>query len=113
MKHIKKFNESNSDYYSDITKEDYFRLISIKVLPFNDHEKKILSDMGYNVTSTISLRQKNNEFPPFKIMTLIKKLYDDWYLVIYDSSNEPTRYYKCDQLDGLLKLLEVLHKWPN
>lgn len=38
----------------------------------------------------------------------ISKKEDEWFYVEISSSGLPSKYFKCDQIDGLLKLLDDL-----
>ena len=45
-------------------------------------------------------------------VAIIYKLYDEWYLVEYEGKFK-SKYYKCDQIDGLLYLLGTLNEEMN
>ena len=116
MKHIKKFNESDSNFYTKISFEEY-TTSDDELEAFDDVEIDFLNTMGFEKRRKHSdgfvTKRKYNDFPPFSIFTMIKKAKDEWYYVCYDSSTEPTTYYKCDQWEGLKELLEKLIKFPN
>ena len=119
MKHIKKFNESNSDYYFEISKNEY-REIEVdpnNQVEFDSNEKELLSTMGYELFRNLrwyeeeSMESEEAYLSKNHTRIEIKKIWDDWYVVSYWSlSNVLYKYYKCDQWEGLLKLLEVIDK---
>ena len=122
MNHIKKFNEDiENQFYSEISADKYVNFVfNSDSESFSSSERQFLISRGYipqgsvyNIKYTLMVRTKINDFPPFKIETKINKIKDEWFLVKYNSSTEPEVYYKCDQFDGLVSLLDYLKKWPN
>ncbi len=120
---IKLFEEYNS-YYSEIEFDEYqkcyinwLRLNSyitdasklfskINEIVCDEFESKLTDSSSAVVISEIE------DYPGENFHIII--LYDDWYLVSHEEyilthdSNyaRVTRYYKCDQYDGLMKLLD-------
>ena len=121
MKYIKKFNESNSEYYVEIDrdelkklKSDYFTQSELDKIGEEFVISKKTSDYlkyhGFNpkeVTISIGVRLGSSTLTPF----MVTKVQDDYYFV-----NDILfgKYYKCDQLDGLMWLLHDIKKsHPN
>ena len=107
---IKLFEEYNQ-YYTEISRlsDDWGIYVSFDKLPFNVDEHKYimknLSDIGYsniyNDDDAIRIR--------FKPVVLdIYKDQDEWFWVARDTPRELT-FYKCDQLEGLIKCLKDIY----
>ena len=126
---IKKFNEYNSEYYWEITSGEkdkywndvYYKLgitqdlyttnkkaFASKVPHFTDEESKYLIGLGFKFES-------NSDGIIFKSLLTgykdehhyyIYKSLDEWYIVWVYMYKKPSKYYKCDQWDGLMKFLD-------
>ena len=114
MKRLKLFKEAftQDEYYQEITQDEYYEEFDLLHQEFFT-EKEIQSIItmankyGYqcwnsNKSECISLRCKGKPF------LNIYKIEDGWYYVKKDTYNEHweiTKYYKCDQFDGLEKFI--------
>jgi hypothetical protein len=137
MKYLKKFNESNNnDYYQQISHSEYLSLldrrlndneediigkrvkegtpITMKYIfqsmcPYSEKETKAISkaskksglefdddDMVFSSEITLC---KNSV-----VIVSIDKISDEWYLA---SIGDDNLFYKCDQLEGLVKFIET------
>ena len=125
---IKLFEEykdtSMDDYYQEISKEEY-EDISIEfeedIIFFEEKEVDILCNLfpqndfvspcqkKYKFYYSLSLKDKKYE--DFEhIRGFVYKLPDEWYSISIDLPNEKIRrYYKCDQLEGLIKCLKDIY----
>ena len=126
MKHLKKFNESKDDYYVEITEDDFSELQD-DILPFTKREIEMIKstcdsrNAELKYTKVIDL---NNEVYELQLFTkvsgvddfgskfvferrsLIYKMEDDYFLFGFNVDRESSStFYKADQIDGLLKLL--------
>ena len=126
MKHLKKFNESKDDYYVEIPEDDFSELQD-DILPFTNREIEMIKstcdsrNTELKYTKVIDL---NNEVYELQLFTkvsgvddfgskfvferrsLIYKMEDDYFLFGFNVDREPSStFYKADQIDGLLKLL--------
>jgi hypothetical protein len=137
MKYLKKFNESiNNDYYQKISHSEYLSLLDRRMndneediigkrvkertpitmkdifqsmCPYSEKETKAISkaskksglefdddDMGFSSEITLC---KNSV-----VIVSIDKISDEWYLA---SIGDDNLFYKCDQLEGLVKFIET------
>ena len=115
MKNIRLFEGFMDKYYEEITEDEYMILSSTRgVVKFEDWEiNKIKSMFGkkWNVklhplsgVSLINVWEKSDSIYLKDIFTItITPLPDEYYLV---SFRRPSQMFKCDQLDGLKKLLQ-------
>ena len=106
-----------SEYYKIISKYLYNEY---QYENFNDNEihkiktvaniKKLV--FKYSANREVSLILHNTSWSPKRFLFDIRKSKDDWYYISYH--NKDLRgsikdiYYKCDQFDGLLKLIDEL-----
>lgn len=99
MKYLRKYNENlESEYYQDITNQGF----EWTMMPFDDNDKKILFSKGFCFLSG----QMNLKQDPLHIS--ISKSNDEWYIVSsYNYFRQSHKLYRCDQLDGLIKLLKL------
>jgi len=126
MKYLKRFNESVSDFYEELSKlefEDYqniYKVDGYHYLEFTDLEvEKIQSEvMDLHIDRTkyysLLLRDEMSEWKMLSTsQSVIGKNYlkfnimkgsDEWFLV--QQFGKSHRFYKCDQLDGLIKCLK-------
>ena len=122
MKHIKTFNESDKEEYYTSSNLDEYKSAYDKEIEFTQSEKDKISNLVKDIPGLRcvfgDLHGSNYISWIYQdLLTHIKFLYlvscpDEWYYVRYthttkensevDSQND---YYKCDQLDGLLMLL--------
>ena len=105
---IKLFEEYNQ-YYTEIDKEEFNNLYR-KAIPFTKdesmylyrHETKIETNTRWGCTDPY----KKNIFVFIYYTnpkTYIYKLPDEWFVAEYGN-----KFYKCDQLEGLMKCLDDL-----
>jgi len=137
MKHLKTFNESNTDeYYQEIDRAEHFSLLykpgglglSARVNFTNDEfelVKNIISEIPGTIkisclNHNIKAKIENKSIDETDILCSIIKCEDEWYYVsLLDDPNDfhtarfinrnkerQRSYYKCDQFEGLLKLLK-------
>ena len=122
VKHLKKFNESK-DYYEEIP-EDYFLESQDDILPFTNREIEMIKSICDEINTKLKapkVRDLDNEVYELTIITnvsgvddfgnkqrrsLIYKIEDDYFLFGFNVDRESSStFYKADQIDGLLKLL--------
>lgn len=112
MRYLKKFNESNSDLYTEISEDVYTDEYGIN-LP-----KNIIHLLDINDTYEISENNKfgNNEIDgtEFNGLTIsdnnLNEIHiyyseDEWFYVGMSMSSVDI-YYKCDRIEGLISLLK-------
>ena len=108
---IKLFEEYN-EYYREINYDEYVKY-SNNILPFNKDEIERLKKVFDNYSSIFVYRfiYTNKSIIGFDIdmcfsskFGYIYKLPDEWYFCYLDGKN-----YKCDQMEGLIKLIEDLY----
>ena len=126
MKYIRMFEDLDEDLYSEISRSDYYEEVGTDIrdlTPFTSREIKILNSIGFRddrkdtdlLTSDKSLI---NKFFVYKerrtfnsaINLNLTKSDDEWYYIISEST---TKYYKCDQFDGLLECLKKEFNIPK
>ena len=105
---IKLFEEYN-EYYHEISNEEYGKYNDI--LPFNVDEikrlERVFKDHSISVSYNYDRYNYNSrdlieitvDEPGYNVV--IYKCLDEWYLCYLNGKN-----YKCDQLEGLIKLIE-------
>jgi hypothetical protein len=123
--------------YITITEDQYHELanggtkyeinnfyIESKVTNLSERDKRLLSNTGYDIDSAVILDNikstllfdKNNPVPLF----IIIKLEDEYFIVnrinqkkssrTFSRNTESNKYYKCDQIDGLLNCINDANK---
>jgi len=108
MRHIKLFEAfGTDDYYKEITHEEYDSLRDSFInIPKSESYKleSLISDdynaekqQVRNISYLLCRKKVRGGINPFTIV----KLEDDWYLVYMED-----QFFKCDQLEGLIKLLK-------
>jgi hypothetical protein len=130
---IKLFEEYNSRFYEEIEWRDVYVLNKIddkkQCARVGDRLEKLLKDyytLSYDTDVylgptlyLITIRLKQYDFKigrsgstgamsySGRLRCRIYLLGDDYYLVVFNSKfGGPERFYKCDQFDGLVNLLE-------
>lgn len=106
-KYNEKINENkNEEYYIEINKDDYINAVHHNIyigdlVDITPHERQIL----YKYKGKIEVDSKyNHRFWLNGIQRFnIYKRRDDWF---YVSIADDVYYYKCDKIDGLVKLIE-------
>jgi hypothetical protein len=111
MKHLRKYNESNSDFYTPVDFRTY-------------HEHDPESWSGKRSTTIVQLTQNEVNFIgklskshgrgrwlcEFNFegnkSVFVSKDSDDWFWVRVWKGLNPSYYYKCDQIEGVAKLIE-------
>ena len=130
MKYLKKFNESKDDYYVEIPENDFWEIkenYNYDILPFTKREIEMIKstcdsrNTELKYTKVIDLNDKVYELQlitkvsgvddfgskfVFERRSLIYKIEDDYFLFGFNVDRESSStFYKADQIDGLLKLL--------
>jgi len=116
VKYLKKFNESK-DYYEEIP-EDYFLESQDDILPFTNREIEIIKSICDETNTKLKAPKVidlDNEVYELTLNTnvsgvglsLIYKIKDEYFLFGFNVDRESSStFYKADQIDGLLKLIE-------
>jgi hypothetical protein len=127
MKHLRKFNEGE-DYYKKLSVDEVMIDDSIrgKSIPFSQREVKLLEDFcsinglkngifNDNRFDILDKRTTLHDVGVVKsgkygvanrsLFIMVRKYDDDWYTVFLEGKYEQ---YKCDQIEGVIKLLEDL-----
>lgn len=109
MKYLKRFNEnSNNDYYAECNIDIFNGIVEKSItIPQNIYDKlRVLTMPNYN----IDLEQNSTLICIYghDYNGFISYVEDEWFYVsiIEKDSNEDRMRYKCDGLEGLLKLLK-------
>lgn len=125
MIYLKEYKELNL-YYWEISSEEFAKFhYPFSFIPFNTDELDILSKLDSNTDFTFNLNKEMNGDilePTFESGTkydntfdyILYKLNDEWYLVkeLYSEDEQgifmikQIDFYRCDQIDGLIKLLK-------
>ena len=121
MKYLKKFNESK-DYYEEIPEDDFWES-SDDTLPFTNRDIEMIKSICDEVDTELKAPKVidlNNEVYELELInlegrSLIYKIEDEYFLFgfnvdTYSGQGSPFRessstFYKVDQIDGLIKLL--------
>ena len=126
MKYLKLFENHDklSDYYQQISHQEGFDITVNNKSNFSDGEiellkrkfeipGRILYPVAFTIIQPYSIRViKELISSEYTTITFnIIKISDDYFIVdscerIKGKSNPTTIYYKCDQMDGLIKLIE-------
>jgi hypothetical protein len=123
MRHLKVFNENNSDqFYTEIGKPSEARFanaaidaIDFNVYNFNLIKNHLKPDVKIKLLKKLLLTEFDKIYVPatdlVKIITKnisidIYETDDEWFYVVYNHVSTPIKYYKCDQIEGVLKLLK-------
>jgi hypothetical protein len=129
VKYLKKFNESK-DYYEEIPEDDFWESqylgsssMSDVTLPFTNREIEMIKSICDEVDTELKAPKVidlNNEVYELELInlegrSLIYKIEDEYFLFgfnvdTYSGQGSPFRessstFYKVDQIDGLIKLL--------
>lgn len=120
MKYLKRFNESTNEWYQEITSDKYYKLENHKLVPMSQttiDKIKLLDRKGMRL-DIISNNIPTNYPTYINIIKIgirgiiIHEIEDEWFIINDFSSidsryngPEHDNYYKCDQLEGLLKCL--------
>ena len=132
VKHIKYINEGfNEDYYTEISYNECEILVgetNQNLLKITDKEltkikslynqniikfdgfqfETIIKKIDYSNHLIICLGSNtyhNMKFESY-VYQNIAKIDDDWYILYHGGIGRVLRYYKCDQLEGLLKCMK-------
>ena len=105
IKIFDEYYDMNSEYYTEITQDCDYE----KVLYFEDSEIEILRRLDPDNFSSYPnkwrLTMMMNRFPLGTMYMF--KLPDEWYLVkLKEDKGGDYHHYKCDQLEGLIKLIK-------
>lgn len=112
MKHLKLFEGYSDKFYSEITEGEFYDLSNFisSENSFISLENKYISKLikfGFRVEKGGFICSDDVKWM-FKDNICIYQLEDDYFIVsISEHINNPhIKYYKCDQFDGLIKLLK-------
>lgn len=131
MKYIMSINEMlngydlvDNEYYKEVNGNDYWysecfeiqmNILRIIEKSINDIKSikniKNIKDIRFSWSGadfSISYKERDN---PFTIYSRFFKADDEYFVFVWNSglqSNSPPKYWRCDQLDGLLKLIKDL-----
>jgi hypothetical protein len=106
-----KVNESKEEYYTKITYRDYYTTDSGPWVKLSDKELSILSKYGSKSSTSGYLVYRFKCDVEFihsvgEAIIGVSKVDDEWFYVHFESTeNNYVEYYKCDQFDGVIKLL--------
>ena len=136
MKYLKRFNESISDFFSEISDNEFFDKTNQsgknQKLDFNNKEIDLVisyfldleESLDYTVSSLsdeIKIKKDDSKVFVFFEDSVIKMMFDykrayihfnlyktddEWYYVRSTSSRDGYKNYKCDQIDGLKAFLD-------
>lgn len=128
MKYLKNFYESyTNDYYNEISNNEYrdtlYKDFVANPVNFNIKNRYRLmsmlnnsaySNMDISLGRTDVKRNGNNQICNYIQINLDKNKYKDYQIKIYEMEDDWylvssfNNYYKCNQFDGLIKLLKDL-----
>ena len=104
MKYIKLF-ENNKDGYEVITHDDFMRWPMKSMVSISERNINIISRIlsKYISLSNINVNKNDLGYNYFALEfgDYIFESDDEWFFLVINN-----RYYKCDQLDGLLNCLK-------
>ena len=105
----KELNESKEEYYTKIRERDYYKQ-KYNWIELSDNELLILNKYGIdpNSSSFIYRFTHDVEFVHSigEAIISISRIDDEWFYVYFESKeNNYVEYYRCDQFDGVIKLL--------
>jgi hypothetical protein len=113
MYRIKRFNEDNENmysYYTEITAQDYFKNANKKDQEnFKSGEISILRDLKcqFNLATLMGMCVIMNPISEKEYLIDIFKKSDEWFYVrVNELKNNRSFHYKCDQINGVVKLLK-------
>jgi hypothetical protein len=112
MKYLKKFNESKSDEFYIKTNGAVTELKDFSESNFNIIKGRLKSNIKCDFIKGLKDWFDHIKLADANFIIKIFEADDEWFFVdvTYISIHgHNTQYYKCDQMDGLLKLLENLH----
>lgn len=112
MKHLKRFNESYSEYNNSIINNDYADEMTEVSIPFNQLEINKISDLcksfGLSLTVLTSNAINIEYKPQLNTEYYVSKLEDEWFIfIIHDDNNSEGICWKCDSLEGLLHQIKA------
>lgn len=107
MKYIKE----NNNYYQEIDRVNYRKIYgSLNKIEFTDQEKEIVTNLISNLKrfSRIKYEDKTFTIEAYDDKKIwLEKYEDEWYTAeINVPSISKKLFYKCDQFDGMIKLLK-------
>ena len=127
MKYLKDYKIFESDSgWEEVNSSDYWTN-SKRTEPFTKHESQLINDfadnhqlraINWSFGSSIRLEKETNavlQYGPHKVLwsITIVKSEDEWFWVFTNTIDKAKRgeeedYYKADQIDGLMNLLEFI-----
>jgi hypothetical protein len=120
MRHIKSINEYNKSLYNKITFYEYMELSTTMVRTSYDSEiYKQLSKLGKiqlkDLATNNNLGLASVNYIKLILNDVIKvvQLEDEYYLVVQYQYAQNENYYKCDQVDGVIELINNLYNNIN
>jgi hypothetical protein len=111
MKWLKLFEGfETDDYYKEVSEDEYDEL-STSHVKFTTYEKEAIKKYFHQVSRGLVEVEERYINPKeyflisynHKVRMAISKIDDEWFMVLL---YEKGRYYKCDQIEGLKKLIE-------
>lgn len=124
MKYLKKFNESK-DYYEEIPEDYFWKCLDMNVstlqpdiVPFTNREIEIIKSICDETNTKLKAPKEidlDNEVYELTLnsnvsvvgLSRIYKIKDEYFLFGFNVDRESSStFYKADQIDGLLKLIE-------
>jgi len=114
MKHLKTYNENNSDqFYTEIDKPSEIDAINFNISNFNLIKNHLKPDVRIKLSINYRVNSYHVKFLTELVKIITKNITidiyetdDEWFYVVYNHVSTPIKYYKCDQIDGVLKLLK-------
>ena len=121
MKHIKSINEYNKSLYNKITFYEYMELSTTMVrTSYYSEIYKQLSKLGKIQLKDLATNNNLglasvNYIKLISLNDIIKvvQLEDEYYLVVQYQYAQNENYYKCDQVDGVIELINNLYNNIN
>jgi hypothetical protein len=112
MKHLGVFEgvEGVDNLYKEVSEDEYDELATSHV-KFTTYEKEVIKKYFHQVSRGLVEVEERYIIPKeyflisynHKLRMAISKIDDEWFMVLLYEKN---RYYKCDQIEGLKKLIE-------
>lgn len=119
MRYLKRFNESigdNNEYYKEISSSEWQRsAIENQSVSIEHKSVKLLNEWFYKRFNIVKSGQYYNIRRGAKIrsyaqindlVNFIAHEYSDEYFYVSIKNNLEVRYFICDQIDGVIKLLD-------
>ena len=112
MKFLKTYNESIFDWYEEISDETWREWINNSIYKkdiFTDSEKEMIKSK-FDDMNDIRLSPNVIQINYNRDVVTINKFEDEWFTCRSYKFNKNTSTYRCDTLEGLLKLIDDIKK---